>query len=282
MVGDPRQGGDAHRTPGPGGAPLGRSVCTTRDRRSQPPQANSALARRVMSHRNRGMCGSSDLHGREGLTGASNRVLHWRIQLRKVLFRSPTTSGHATVCESLTTAMQCRLRGAAAKERWMNWSTPAGISGMMTKIAVAAALVAIAPTGVAVSANVRPSIAGMPGTPALQDDPDDGAPTGPDDPRCLQTPGNAICQGGPYWQGPPAPPPPPALPTGPLDPQCAVMPGDAACVGSPFAPPPPPPAELPPPPPPVALAPPPIELPPPEPPVIHMPTPEMGGMPGHI
>ncbi|QEN15637.1 hypothetical protein ACRDU6_25740 [Mycolicibacterium sp. ELW1] len=91
------------------------------------------------------------------------------------------------------------------------------------------------------------------GAPVPLDEPDPDLPTGPNDPACLQFPGYAACQGGPYWQGPP---------TGPLDPQCSAMPGDAACVGSPFTPPAPPP-------------PPPAPMPPP-------PMPHMPEMPGHI
>jgi hypothetical protein len=93
------------------------------------------------------------------------------------------------------------------------------------------------------------------GAPLPLDDPDQDLPTGPQDPACLQFPGYAACQGGPYWQGPPV---------SPLDPQCAAMPGYAACVGSPFTPAPPPP-------------------PPPPPHVPEMPmTGGMPGMPGHI
>jgi hypothetical protein len=70
------------------------------------------------------------------------------------------------------------------------------------------------------------------GAPLPLDDPNQELPTGPQDPACLQFPGYAAYQGGPYWQG---------SPVSPLDPQCAAMPGYAACVGSPFTPPPPPP-----------------------------------------
>ncbi|MEE6137448.1 hypothetical protein SKC41_14070 [Mycobacterium sp. 050128] len=104
-----------------------------------------------------------------------------------------------------------------------------------------------------------------PGAPVLLDKFRSDLPTGPDDPRCLQYPGFAACQGGPYWVGPPAPSPPPGPPTGPLDPQCAMNPADAACMGSPFLP--PSPAAPPPLPPVVAppaepIAPPPIAPPP--------------------
>jgi hypothetical protein len=169
----------------------------------------------------------------------------------------------------------------------MSWSIVTGVCGTMTKVAVAAALIAVV-QGIAGPAVATSSVAGAFGT---------DAPTGPDDPKCIQMPTDPVCQGGPYWQGPPAPPAPP---TGPLDPQCATMPADAACMGSPFAPPPPPPPpveapiapppiEAPPPPPPVEMpiAPPPIEAPPPiqmpiAPPPMAMPAPAMGGMPGQI
>jgi hypothetical protein len=144
----------------------------------------------------------------------------------------------------------------------MSWQIAAGIRGALTKIAVPVALIAILP---AVPAHAAPLGLGVP----LDD-----LPTGPLDPRCATMPGYAACAGGPYWQGPPAPPAPPGLPTGPLDPQCATMPADAACVGSPYLPPPPPQLAEPPMPPPIA--PPPIAPPPIEPPHIG------GGMPGHI
>jgi hypothetical protein len=99
-------------------------------------------------------------------------------------------------------------------------------------------------------------------------DPDPSMPTGPLDPRCVQFPTDAVCQGGPYALPlPPAAPPPPAVPTGPLDPQCMQMPADAACVGSPYVPQPPPP----PPPPPMPMEPP-----------MGGGMSEMPGMPGHI
>jgi hypothetical protein len=175
----------------------------------------------------------------------------------------------------------------------MSWSIVTGVCGTMTKVAVTAALIAVVP-GIAGPAVATASVAG-----AFRTD----APTGPDDPECIQMPTDPVCEGGPYWQGPP---PPPALPTGPLDPQCATMPADAACLGSPFVPPPPPPppVEAAPPPPPVEepIAPPPIEAPPPiqmpiapppmeapppiqmpiAPPPMAMPSPAMGGMPGQI
>jgi hypothetical protein len=175
-----------------------------------------------------------------------------------------------------------------------------GVCSRCTKLAVAVAIIAIAPAGVPANATAGDTRA--PSTPVVLFPAD--LPTGPDDPRCLQNPGYAACQGGPYWVGPPAPPAPPGPPTGPLDPQCMSNPADAACVGSPFlppappiAPPPPPPVEPipPPPPPPVEpiapppIAPPPIAPPPVEPiapppmapPPVAMPS-DMGGMPGHI
>jgi hypothetical protein len=172
-----------------------------------------------------------------------------------------------------------------------------GVCSRCTKLAVAVAIIAIAPAGVPANATAGDTRA--PSTPVVLFPAD--LPTGPDDPRCLQNPGYAACQGGPYWVGPPAPPAPPGPPTGPLDPQCMSNPADAACVGSPFlppappiAPPPPPPVEpiAPPPiaPPPVEpiapppMAPPPVEpiAPPPmAPPPVAMPS-DMGGMPGHI
>ncbi|WP_133160878.1 hypothetical protein [Mycobacterium ahvazicum] len=94
---------------------------------------------------------------------------------------------------------------------------------------MALAVIATASAGVPASAT--------PGAPVSPDKFRSDLPTGPDDPRCLQYPGFAACQGGPYWVGPPTASPPPGPPTGPLDPQCTLYPADAACVGSPFLPP---------------------------------------------
>jgi hypothetical protein len=176
----------------------------------------------------------------------------------------------------------------------MNWELPSRVRCTMTRTAVAVALLGLTQTGMAGPANATPSVSGSLAVSLGQFSSD--APTGPDDPLCIQMPTDPVCQGGPYWQGPP---PPPAPPIGPLDPSCISNPADAACVGSPFLPPPPPPppvemAPPPPPieaPPPVEMAPPPIEAPPPPPPPVEMPispppmvmpSAGMGGMPGSI
>ncbi len=182
----------------------------------------------------------------------------------------------------------------------MSGSIATGFGSTITKIAAALALIVLAPADVPASAT--PGGIRELGTPVLLDAFRSDLPTGPDDPRCLQNPGYAACQGGPYWVGPPAPPAPPGPPTGPLDPQCMSNPADAACVGSPFLPPSPPPIAPPAPPiepiapPPIApppvepiapppMAPPPVEpiAPPPiAPPPVAMGPSDMGGMPGHI
>jgi hypothetical protein len=117
-------------------------------------------------------------------------------------------------------------------------STTASGFRTMTKTVVAGPFIAVTAIGVAVPANAQPDL-----------------PTGTDDPRCLQYPGYAACQGGPYAAPAPTPPSPPPSPsgppTGPTDPACVSFPGDAACAGSPFLPPSPPP-------PPPPIAPPPI------------------------
>jgi hypothetical protein len=51
------------------------------------------------------------------------------------------------------------------------------------------------------------------------DDPDPDLPTGPNDPACLQFPGNAVCQGGP------APAPMPPMPHAPEMPMTGGVPG---------------------------------------------------------
>ena len=152
----------------------------------------------------------------------------------------------------------------------MNGELASRVRGAMTTTAVAVAFMGLTQTGVAASANATPSFAGPLAASLGQFGSD--APTGPDDPLCAQMPLDAICAGGPYWQGPPAPPLPPGPPTGPLDPSCMTNPADAACMGSPFLPPTPPPTEAPPPPIELPISPPPME----------MPSAGMGGMPGHI
>lgn len=132
--------------------------------------------------------------------------------------------------------------------------------GGIAKMFVALTVIAMASAGAPANAT--------PDAPVLPDKFRSDLPTGPDDPRCLQYPGFAACQGGPYWVGPPAPSPPPGPPTGPLDPQCALNPADAACVGSPYLPPSPPAARP---------APPPIEPPPRVEPIAPPPV-----IPGHI
>ncbi|VBA41410.1 IgA FC receptor [Mycobacterium innocens] len=115
----------------------------------------------------------------------------------------------------------------------MNGIVASGVRGTMMKIALAAALVALPVAGVTVPANATPGSGRALAPPVLLDDPNPGDPSGPDaptspnDPRCIQTPLNPICHGGPYYQGPP---------TGPDDPQCARMPGDGVCAGGPYAP----------------------------------------------
>jgi hypothetical protein len=117
------------------------------------------------------------------------------------------------------------------------------IRAEMTRTAVAVALIGMVATGTTVLAHATPEFVGVRGTPALLDDPNPGAPTGPDDPLCARTPLSPVCQGGPY-----APPPAPAglqnpqapgvqVPTSPTDPMCASMPGYGVCQGGPFAPP---------------------------------------------
>jgi hypothetical protein len=167
----------------------------------------------------------------------------------------------------------------------MSWELASRVRGAMTTTAVAVAIMGLTQTGVAASANATPNFAGPLAASLGQFGSD--APTGPDDPLCAQMPLDAICEGGPYWQGPPAPSPPPGPPTGPLDPSCMTNPADAACMGSPFLPPTPPPIEASPPP--IGAPPPPIEAPPPppiempiSPPPMELPSAGMGGMPGHI
>jgi hypothetical protein len=152
----------------------------------------------------------------------------------------------------------------------MSWELASRVRGAMTTTAVAVAIMGLTQTGVAASANATLNFAGPLAASLGQFGSD--APTGPDDPLCAQMPLGAICEGGPYWQGPPAPSPPPGPPTGPLDPSCMTNPADAACMGSPFLPPAPPPIEAPPPPIEMPISPPPVEL----------PSAGMGGMPGHI
>jgi hypothetical protein len=125
------------------------------------------------------------------------------------------------------------------------------VRAAMAKTAVAVALIGMAAAGTTVLAHATPEFASVRGTPALLDDPDPGAPTGPDDPLCAQMPLFPVCQGGPY-----APPPAPnglqnpqapgvPVPTSPTDPMCASMPGFGVCQGGPFAPPANPPASPP-------------------------------------
>lgn len=155
----------------------------------------------------------------------------------------------------------------------MDGCTTGGVRNAIAKFALVGALIAVAPMAATVRANA------------------DDTPTGPDDPKCIMVPADAICQGGPYAPRPA--PAPPGAPTGPADPACISMPADPVCAGGPFAPPPPPPiAPAPPPIDPIAPAPPPIEpiAPPPIEPIApppieppHIDTPAMGGMGmGHI
>lgn len=107
----------------------------------------------------------------------------------------------------------------------MSWAIPSSVRAAITKMAVAAALVAIA-AGATVPANATDSLADTFGAPARLDDPVPGpgpeVPTNPLDPRCAQMPTFAMCQGGPYApqprQLPPAVPPPPAGPPMDADP----------------------------------------------------------------
>ncbi|VBA40702.1 hypothetical protein [Mycobacterium attenuatum] len=115
----------------------------------------------------------------------------------------------------------------------MNGIVASAVRSAVTTIAVAAALVVMPLAGATVPANAMPGSGSTFASPVLLDDPnpgdpsDGGAPTGPNDPRCIQMPLSPICHGGPYYQGPP---------TGPDDPQCARMPGDGVCAGGPYAP----------------------------------------------
>lgn len=89
-----------------------------------------------------------------------------------------------------------------------------GLRGAVAKAAVAAAFAA-AGTAVfpSVAAAAAPGVLAEVRTPVPLDD----APTGPNDPKCIQMPLDPICQGGPYYQGAP----PPQVPTNPLDPAYA-------------------------------------------------------------
>ena len=117
-----------------------------------------------------------------------------------------------------------------------------GVRRAITRTALALALIGIAATDATLPANATPGFAGVPGTPALLDDPNPGVPTNPDDPLCATMPLAAQCQGGPYAQS--------ANPTSPTSTACISNPSDPVCAGGPYAPPqpPPPPAGTPPPP----------------------------------
>jgi hypothetical protein len=144
-----------------------------------------------------------------------------------------------------------------------------GFRGAMTRTAVAAVLIGIAATCATIPVNATAGFTGRPGTPAPLDDPNPGAPTNPDDPRCVAMPSVAQCQGGPYA----------GAPTGPSAPQCVSMPDDPVCAGGPYAPPPPPAAPM------IAAPEPPPAAPPPPPedPFAGMPDGQLGGsMPGRI
>jgi hypothetical protein len=110
---------------------------------------------------------------------------------------------------------------------------PSGVRGAMTRMAAAVALVGLAMSGAAVRASAD----------------DSGAPTGPDDPRCIDQPSNAVCKGGPWDDSANPPPPPPnsGIPTGPGDPACISQPANPICAGGPYALPSPPPPPPPPP-----------------------------------
>ena len=122
--------------------------------------------------------------------------------------------------------------------RSMNSELASRVGGAMTKTAVAVAFVGLAQTGMAGLASASPSVGGPLVPPLSVGQFRTDAPTGPDDPLCIQMPTDPVCEGGPYWQGPPSPAPP-GPPTGPLDPSCMTNPADAACVGSPYIPQPP-------------------------------------------
>jgi hypothetical protein len=165
------------------------------------------------------------------------------------------------------------------EERSVNSELASRVRGAMTKTAVAVAFVGLAQTGMAGPANASPGVGGPLVPPISVGQFRTDAPTGPDDPLCIQMPTDPVCEDGPYWQGPPSPAPP-GPPTGPLDPSCMSNPADAACVGSPYIPQPPPPSvEAPPPP--IEAPPSPIEM-PISPPPMAMPSAGMGGMPGSI
>ena len=86
----------------------------------------------------------------------------------------------------------------------MSRGLASGVRCAITRTAVALALIGLAATGATLPANATPGFAGVPGTPALLDDPNPGVPTNPDDPLCATMPLVAQCQGGPY--APPANP----------------------------------------------------------------------------
>jgi hypothetical protein len=67
----------------------------------------------------------------------------------------------------------------------MNCAMASGVRGVMTRTAVAVALMGMAATGATVPANATPGFASVPGTPVLLDDPNPPpppTPTGPSDP----------------------------------------------------------------------------------------------------
>lgn len=76
----------------------------------------------------------------------------------------------------------------------MNWAMSSGVGSAITKIAAVVALIVISATGVTIPAHAIPGFVDTSGRPVPLDDP----PTDPNDPRCLQWPGWAACQGGPY------------------------------------------------------------------------------------
>lgn len=116
----------------------------------------------------------------------------------------------------------------------MSWMA-SGVRSAMTITAVAVALIGTAATGATAPANAAPGFAGMWGPAPLDD-----APTGPDDPKCIQMPLSPVCKGGPYAPSTDAANTNPAstntgVPTSPSDPACATMPTVGVCASGPYA-----------------------------------------------
>ena len=113
----------------------------------------------------------------------------------------------------------------------MSWVIQSRVRGVMTKTALAVALLGLSPDGRARAGERHNGCAAGRVRPGFRDNPNPGVPTNPDDPLCATMPAVAQCQGGPYA----APGNPSGFPTNPSHPGCVATPGIAQCQGGPYA-----------------------------------------------